>query len=544
MCVIFLPIAKSYGIYNVSIILKGHILFFFEKKNLTEKVIKFLWFCIRLLKKVTRMKFITELQKQTNISITENEATGYASTMSKLLDLNFAVSSLRNATDDDVRIMFRQAFAEDRELGLKWLFYIRDVRGGLGERRLFRLALLEIVDDIDERVFHWISEFGRYDDMFILFDTHLKTSLINFIKKQISEDLKNMIDNKPVSLLAKWLPSENTSSKETVKLARKVISALGLTPTQYRKQLSKLRKYLDVIEIKMSSKKWQEIKYESVPSRANLIYKEAFYRNDEVRRMEFLEKLNLGETKINAGTLFPHDILHKYLDLDDEDATLENLWQSLPDYVDNEASTIVVCDGSASMTARIKNTTVSCLEIAGALAIYFSERCRGAYKDRFITFSETPQLVDLSRLNTLRKKWLKLRTYDEVANTNIEAVFDLLLKTAIACKIKQKDIPDVLIISDMEFDNGIDFNDKPDKLMDIIIAKWKKAGYKFPKISYWNICSRTMTIPQIDNTTGLRLVSGFSPAVIRQVLNSRLEPFDALKEILLSKRYECVTFDK
>lgn len=281
-----------------------------------------------------------------------------------------------------------------------------------------------------------------------------------------------------------------------------------------------------------------EINYETVPSRANLIYNNAFLRNDEERRKEYLDHLKNSETKINAGTLFPHDIVHKYMTTGvdyynghninrEEDVTLEELWKALPDYVDGAGSTICVADGSYSMTTKIGKTNLTALEVANALAIYFSERCSGQFKDKYITFSGNPQLVNLSNCDSLREKIQVALRHNEFANTNIEKVFDLILYTAINNHMKQEELPqNILILSDMEFDDCAESGDndcywkrnKPDKkLFKMLEEKYEKNGYKIPRLVFWNICSRTGTIPVRENELGVALVSGFSPINVNYI---------------------------
>ena len=494
------------------------------------------------------------LDNEFNYSVTENGALGYRTTGKELLDLNFAVSSLRKATETDIVRRFKRAFGEDKVLAMKWLFYARDVRCGLGERRLFRVVLADLVNSNPEIVIpliNLIPEYGRYDDLWCLLDNKESAKVVlELIDKQLTEDLNNMKAGKSISLLPKWLPSSNASSAQTKKYAKQIYKALGLTEREYRKVLSRLRKYLDVVEVKMSSKKWSEIKYEAVPSRANLIYNNAFLRNDEERRREYLRKLTKGETKINASTLFPHDIVHKYsstnrYSLNAKDTAIEALWKALPDTVQGCGDTIVVADGSGSMTSPVdRNSKVTALEVANALAIYFAERSSGEFKDKYITFSTCPQLVDLSKADSLHDKLQIALTHNEVADTNIERVFDLILTTAIINNMSQEDMPkNILIASDMEFNscatcsNG-GYGHRPDqRLFEVIAKKYADAGYLIPRMIFWNVNSRTGTIPVKENELGVALVSGFSVNVVKMVMSGKTEPFECLLETLNSERY-------
>ena len=413
------------------------------------------------------MSFIEKLSEtlgeEFNVSVTENGAVGYRTTGKDLLDLNFAVSSLRNSTEADIQRRFASAYFENKLLAIKWLFFASDVRGGMGERRLFRVCINWLAKenpDVVRKVLPLIPEYNRWDNILNLLYTDISGDVIGLIREQLESDMDDMANEKSISLLAKWLPSANASSKQTKECARKVINGLGISERQYRKMLSSLRKYLNVVEIKMSAKEWSAIDYSAVPSRANLIYNNAFLRNDEARRRDFLAKLTAGSTKINAGTLFPHDIVHKYTNgsrfygFKQIDTAIEELWKALPDYVKGAGNTICVADGSGSMTSRIGNTSVSCLDVANALAIYFAERSSGEFKNKYITFSEHPKLVDIGTGNSLRDKICIALTHNEVANTNIEAVFDLILSTAVKNNMAQEGIPqNILILSDMEFDS-------------------------------------------------------------------------------------------
>ena len=505
------------------------------------------------------MSFMNAIQNtlndEFNISISENGAIGYRTSGKELLDLNFAVASLRGASEQEIIDKFTKAFFEDKILAMKWLFFARDVRGGLGERRLFRVILKNLVENNPEMiipVINLIPEYGRYDDLWCLLDNQESAKVVyNIVDEQLIEDLHNMKKNKPISLLAKWMPSINASSEKTKKYAKQIYKTLGLTEREYRQILSRLRKYLDVVERKMSAKDWSEIKYEAVPSKANLIYSDAFLKNDEERRKEYLEKLKKGETKINASTLYPHDIVHKYSGwycrLGNKDSTIEALWKALPDTVQGCGNTIVVADGSYSMTSNIGgNTTVTALDVANALAIYFAEHSSGEFKDKYITFSERPQLVDFSKADSLHDKLRIALIYDECANTNIEKVFDLILTTAIKHNMRQEDMPkNILIISDMEFDSCATSGDsdiwsrnRPNqRLFEIIAQRYADAGYQLPRLVFWNVNSRTDTIPVKENELGVALVSGFSVNIVKMVMSNKLDPYECLLETLNSERY-------
>lgn len=498
------------------------------------------------------MNFMNAMQNELNneTQLTENGAVGYRTTGKRLLDLNFAVSSLRMASEQEIINKFMDAYYENPILAMQWLFYNRDARQGLGERRTFRVILKHLAEDkpdVVRSVISLVAEYGRYDDLWCLLDTGLKTDVFKVIKAQLDVDRANMKKNAPISLLAKWLKSSNASSAETKRYAEILREGLGLSSRDYRKMLSEMRKYIDVVERKMSAKQWDEINYETVPSRANLIYNNAFLRNDEERRRAYLGKLEKGEARINSSVLFPHDIVHKYEDLNGwdnkvnpYDAALEGMWKALPNTVNGCDNTIVVADGSGSMECRVDpNSSVTALDVANAFAIYFAERASGEFKDKYITFSSRPQLVDFSNVKSLHDKIGIALRHDECANTNIEATFDLILQTAINNHMSQEDMPkNVLIISDMEFDSAVDYMHKPNKtLFQTIANKYATHGYKLPRLIFWNVNSRTGTIPVKENELGVALVSGFSVNVVNMVMSNKLDPYECLLDVLNSERY-------
>lgn len=476
------------------------------------------------------------------IQFTENGAAGYATTGKNIVDMFFKISSYRNMSDDAIKQDFAKVYAENPALAVKFAFYIGDIREGLGERRAFKniVSWLASVEHFDNLI-KYIPEYNRFDTLFVLRGTALEDKMVEFVRTQLKRDRQS---DHP-SLLAKWMPSINTSSEKTKELGRWFASKLDMSERMYRKTLSAIRKKLELVESKMCANEWKSVNYEHVPSKANLNYKDAFLKHDEARRRKFLERVMKGEAKINSGVNFPHDVLHKYgfrpTRLDD---AVEALWKNLKNTLTDAASNIlVVRDGSGSMTSTIGGTNVTALEVATALSIYFAERQTGPFKNKFITFSSHPQLVDLGKTDTLFSKVRTCAAYDECSNTNIEATFDLVLATAVKNKMKQEEIPDLLIVSDMEFDGATTLGWRTSEsaftpLFKTIEKKFAAHGYKLPKLIFWNVMSRTGTIPMKENAAGVGLVSGFSTNVIKAVLSNELDPYKAIEKILNSSRYE------
>lgn len=478
------------------------------------------------------------------VQLTENGAVGYVTTGKNIADMFFKISSYRNMPESAIKADFAKVYAENPNLAVKFAFYVGDIREGLGERRAFKAMIewLSAVENFDKLI-KYIPEYNRFDSMFVLRGTALENQMVKAIKQQLVSD-KN--DEHP-SLLAKWMPSINTSSPKTKELGRWFASQLEMTERQYRKTLSGIRQKLELVESKMCANEWNSVNYEHVPSKANLNYKDAFLKHDETRRREFLEKVLKGEAKINSGVNFPHDVVHKYgrCPMCKDDA-IEALWANLKNTLNDASSNImVVRDGSGSMTSTISGTSISALEVATALAVYFSERQTGEFQNKFITFSSRPAFVDLSKCKTLQEKLRVCHSYDECDNTDIEATFDLVLKTAVQNNLKQEEIPTLLIVSDMEFDHAttMSWNFSESQFVPLfktIEQKFKAHGYELPKLIFWNVMSRTGTIPMKENAAGVGLVSGFSTNVIKAVLSNELDPYQAIVKILDSERYASI----
>ena len=517
------------------------------------------------------MNFTDALNDTTNnISYTENGMQGYKSVDNPYLDFLYKVSSFRGKSEEELNKIafdFINSLGESelRKYLLKFILYIRDPRNGLGERTLGRALLAVLFKYFDfenkEDIFTWVVnrlyDYSRWDDYVSLVQDFYLTEfgcqenkdevphiqqLVLSLKKTLEEDLKNIEINASATLLAKWMPSINTSSDTARNLAKFFTNHFEWSEKQYRQTLSKLRKYLKVTERQMSLQEWNEIDYEKVPSLANLRYKDAFLKHDKERREEYLNKLAKGEAKINSAVNFPHDIVHKYISckelwnfsLQKYDEALEQLWKNLKE-VPGLKDTLVVRDDSGSMTCYIGKTNITSLEVATALGIYCADHCSDAYKNKIISFSKNPKYLDFSDKVSLHDKLDYLYKHSEFANTNIRKVFQLILKTATDNNLKQEDLPkQILIISDMEFDEGADFVGNP---IEESQKEFEKYGYKVPKLIFWNVNSRTNVIPIKTNELGVYLLSGFSPNVLNILADGLDNQFEALiKE--LDKKYK------
>lgn len=475
------------------------------------------------------MSFMDDLEIETSVTLTENGGRALSTTGDKLLNL-FAVLGALRTRPADVIEKFDTAYAENADLATKMVFYGRDVRGGLGERAVGRLMLRELALLYPEVVtanFKNIVEFGRWDDLFVLFDTPVETDMIEFVKMQLVSDKRHMDKHESVSLLAKWMPSINASSEHTKALARRFVKALNTTPREYRKNLSALRKYIDVTEVKMSANKWTDIDYKAVPSNAMANYGSAFARHDYEGFNRYMDAVKSGDVKINAATLYPYNVIETMYGNRD---VAEAQWMALPNYVEGDNNFLIMADVSGSMMGRPMATSVG-------LAIYFAERNHGVFANKFMTFTDIPKIVDVTG-NDLFDKYCSVT--DHVGyNTNLEAAFNAILSTAVRTKCPQADLPKALvIISDLEIDywdgGSLTFTEKMRK-------RFADAGYEMPKLVYWNVDSRKDTFLASKNDPNAILVSGQSASTFKNLIKGiDLSAFEIMEQTLNDPRYDCV----
>lgn len=486
---------------------------------------------------------LNHLKNTTNQTTTTNGDTAYHSTLNAVLDLFGRGGSLREDLPEFVRL-FDKALAESDELAVKTLFYIRDIRGGQGERDVFRVAFRHLAEVKREKVEHLIplvAEYGRFDDLFVLFDTPLEEKMKDFIFKQLLEDLEKQKEGKSVSQLAKWLPSENASSKKTRALAKRFIKAFEQTPVQYRKMLVTLRKHINLVETHLSNGVMSDIVYENVPSRAQQKYTKAFYRRDEERYSDYISAVQSGEKKINASTLYPYDIVHRVFSSYDREElrTMDALWNALPDFTEgNQDNSLVVVDVSGSMMGSAPNAPI---HVAIGLGLYIAERNVGQFHNHFLTFSQNPHLVEVKG-TSVEKKIMNMRRSDWGYNTNLGRTFDVILKTAVTNNLpKAEMVKRLIIISDMQFDEACESNSG--RVIDVKRKAFEEAGYDFPEIIFWNV-NGNGTVPITHDERGVALVSGSSPSVLKSILASKdISPIQLMLEVLERERYAPITLN-
>ena len=482
----------------------------------------------------------THFNSQNNRTLTENGAITNKSTKSRLLDFFSQGGALRLGRGaDDAQDLFLGALQEDKLLATKALFYFRDVRGGQGERTTFRTflhTLAQIEPNIVRKNLHLIKEFGRWDDYYALVDTSVEREMFELLFNQFKEDLSV---EKP-SLLGKWLKSENTSSPASRELGKKTRKAFGLKPAIYRKALSVLRTKINVLETQLSKNKWESVVYEHVPSQANLKYRKAFGRHDLTRYTAYLEAVASGDTKINAKTQFPYEIIRdascygQWRGTETDRKALDVMWNNQPDYIAKGENSICVCDVSGSMSGLPIQVSIS-------LGIYTAERNTGPFHNKFMTFSENPQLQFVTGRDIVEKV-SNLNEAQWDMNTNIKAVFDTLLQIGKDNDLENDEmVKKIFIVSDMEFD-GCTMKLANETLFQTIAREWSEAGYDLPLLVFWNVASRNDQSPMSLDDRGFVNVSGCSPSIFTNLMKGKMtDAYEMMLDVLNGDRYLAIT---
>ena len=517
-------------------------------------------------------RFLNSLKDDTNFTRTENGGITHKTTRSDLLDMFAMGAAMRNRSDEDVILMFRKAYVENPIYALKCLFYIRDIRGGQGERRFFRLCIRDLAvnyPSVMRRNIKNIPEYGRWDDLFELVNTPVEGAMWRFVRNQLTLDM----DSKTPSLLAKWMKSENTSSKASRALGRHTRGQLRMTSRQYRKTLSKLRERINVLERLMSAGEWDKIEFDKIPSKAGFIYKNAFARHDVERMMKATAPVQSYKdfasdtTKtVNAKDLYPYEIVGQAIDItkyndrysypyrsnsviNSTDRNIVNkYWDNYLKSIDEFTfNGIAVVDTSASMLHY--GAKDQPMNIAISLGMCCAEKAQGPFHNHFITFSRNPQLIEIEGVDFVDKVH-RIYSKNICENTNIKGVFDLLLSTARSHFCSQDEIPqNIIIISDMEFDycagGGNRWYDSYPSFtrknvnteLEKIAEEWRRYGYTIPNLIFWNVDARQNNIPML--APGASFVSGMSPSIYQTIATGKTG-YDLMMDKLNSPRYAMV----
>lgn len=454
----------------------------------------------------TMNQLIKALKKEDNKTTTLNGAKAFKSSKSALVDLFGGWGGMRGK---DIIGMYAKALKEDTQLANKIILWGRDVREGAGERLLFRNAIVYLANTNWKeatKILHKIPELGRWDDLLALYNTPVWPECTKLIYSALKDGHQ---------LCAKWMPRKGP-------IAVSLTKAMGLTPKNYRKLLVSTT---NVVENKMCARQWNEINYNYVPSQAARIYSKAFNRHDPERYTKYKQALIKGEAKINAGAIFPYEVLSS---LNTNKEIAEEQWKALPNWVPENLSFLPMIDTSGSM--GVWSYKGSPANIAISLGLYLSERNRSAFKDVFLTFSEKPQLQVVA--GNLKARCKQMEKTEWSMNTNINAAFELVLNTAHRNNVPQKDMPThIIIISDMQFDGRWDKTNYSE-----IKQKYKNYGYELPNIIFWNV-NYYGNMPIKMDKENTALISGFSPSIMKSILQGKMTPWDQMIETISNPRY-------
>lgn len=448
---------------------------------------------------------------KTNDMRTQNNDVTHSTSGKFVLDFFFKLGAMRNESDADKLRVFTSAWAENPLDALRAVFYARDIRQGQGERQLFRVALEwlgENYPDVVAKNLHLVSEYGRVDDLFVLFGTELESDILDYLWDELEKDN---------GLVAKWMPRETSTNG---KLARHIAQSWGLSMREYRKLIvSKTQ----VVENQMSANDWN-INYSHVPSQAMMKYRKAFPKHDPDGWLSYLNSLEKGETKVNSATLYPSDIVGKILQ-GSRDRIFDHQWNSLPNWV-NEGDFIPVCDVSGSMSGKP-------MEVSIGLGLYLSERAKPAFKNFIITFSTYPEFHEVVG-NNIRERVNNLHRANWQMSTDLRKVFIAILDRAKSYGLSPEDMPkNLLVISDMQFNEGVSGN----STYDDITKMFQNSGYDRPNLIWWNVNAVNNATPVKFDESGTALVSGYSPSIMQHILSGDFNPYDIMRKVLDSERY-------
>ncbi len=498
------------------------------------------------------MSYLDNLKTEANYTRTLNGAKTHGSTGDACLDFFAVAGGMRYRRPLDQINLFDRAYIETPDLAMKLLFHLRDIRGGMGERKLFRTLLRHVAFTWPESArknVSYIAEFGRWDDLLCLLKTPAEKEAVKVIRKQLAED-KEALERRQageedahISLLAKWLPSDNASSPRTRRTAARLINALGMKQGEYRTLVTALRARIGLVERSLTARHPEKINYEAVPAQAMLKYRSAFIKNDSNRFTEYLLGVGSGEKRMHTETLFPYEVLRPFFKdnyfqaFPEGTDVLEQLWKLLPGAV-GDANAISVVDTSGSMYCSWNTKGPVPALISQAMGLYCAERCRGIFHNHLITFESTPHLAEIHGAS-LRDKLRYISTLSWGGSTNLEAVFNLILETAVKYEVPQEELPKVIyIFSDMEFNCCMRNADKT--VYENARELFEAFGYQMPAVVFHNVNSWQMQTPVTAHTRGTALSSGAATHTMSYKFDGNITPMAHMLRVLGSNRYAMI----
>lgn len=505
--------------------------------------------------------FLTGLNQVLNTTTTENGAVTNKSSLDPVVDFYGLAGAMRDRPLD-ASVLFERAYAADPLTAVRTMFYLRDVRGGQGERAVFKACLdsLVAIDPVAyETVLQHVPFYGRWDDVL---HRGVTDEAVELIRNQWNADVDALHRGESVSLLAKWLPSVKTSSAATMALAAELADALELLPVHYRQTVSALRERIRLLEQQMSANDWDRIAYDKLPSQAHRRHTKAFLRHTPERYQEYLSAVAKGDKKINVKAVYPHEIWQMVNQGQTDYANVA--WEALPDYTQGN-NAIVMVDTSDSMTWY---NNARAMAVGVSLALYFAERNDGPFKGYFMSFSSEPQLLKVTG-STVAQRMANIRRARVGGNTDLMAAFRAILQAGLKAKDQ---MPKVLyIISDMEFDKAVPaqrtqtlrqpvrrFNpwsgtyevgyvDVPvlspmpaASVFETAKAMYAEHGLTLPHVVFWNVEARQNQAPALAHDGNVTLVSGLSPTTFSQVVEGKT-PRQLVDSVVNGERYQRIT---
>ena len=460
--------------------------------------------------------FASALQRPQKTTTTNGMA-ALDKTGSKVLDFFYQAAARRG---NSILGLFTAAYQEDKELALRAAMWLRDVRGGAGERAAYReiLTFLEQTSPEDAVILaNKTPEVGRWDDLLVFNTDRMKSYVVNMVKAALAAGN---------GLCAKWMPRKGATAAD-------LRARLGLTPKTYRKTLVNLS---TTVETQMCARDWAGINFSHVPSQAFSIYKNAFHRRQPARFEKFLADVLAKKegVKVNASAIFPHDILSSLNSRNIAAVTAQ--WDALPNYT-GKKPILPVVDVSGSMSCPAgSGSSVTCMQVAIALGLYLADKQKNAFEGIVATFSNRPVLYKLK--GSIVEKMTQISRSQWDMNTNIQALAVAIVNFGRDNKIADKDMPEtVLILSDMQFDAAVQGKETAQEMFQ---RTFLEGGYSVPQIIYWNLNGRYGNAPVAESKFNTALISGFSPSVLTAVMegdSKELNPYQIMLKKLMSPRY-------